>query len=72
MPDKKIYALMLKSYPDILNIHELCEVLAISTKTGYKLLREGKISSVKVGRIYRIPKVSLLSYMKIMNPPQCG
>ena len=72
MPDKKIYALMLKSYPDILNIHELCEVLQISTKTGYKLLREGKISSVKVGRIYRIPKVSLLSYMKIMNPPQRG
>ena len=72
MPDKKIYALMLKSYPHILNIHELCEGLATSTKTGYKLLREEKISSVKVGRTYRIPKFSLLSYMKIMNPPQCG
>ena len=65
MPDKKIYALMLKSYPDILNIHELCEVLAISTKTGYRLLKNGDISSLKIGRAYRIPKAHLLAYLKI-------
>lgn len=59
------YSLMLKSYPDIMNINELCEVLCISTKTGYRLLRDGDISCLKVGRTYRIPKAHLLSYLKI-------
>lgn len=59
------YSLMLKNYPDIMNINELCEVLCISTKTGYRLLRDGDISCLKVGRTYRIPKAHLLSYLKI-------
>ena len=35
-----------------------------------KLLKEGKISSIKVGRTYRIPKVHLLSYMRIVESQQ--
>lgn len=53
-----------------MNIDEMCEVLKVSTKTGYKLLKEGKISSIKVGRTYRIPKVHLLSYMRIVESQQ--
>lgn len=59
------YSLMLRNYPDIMNINQICEVLCISTKTGYKLLRDGEILSLKVGRTYRIPKAHLLSYLKI-------
>lgn len=59
------YSLMLRGYPDIMNINQICEVLCISTKTGYKLLRDGEILSLKVGRTYRIPKAHLLSYLKI-------
>ena len=70
MSGKEAYVLMLKAYPDILNIDEMCEVLKVSTKTGYKLLKEGKISSIKVGRTYRIPKVHLLSYMRIVESQQ--
>lgn len=68
--NKTAYVLMLKKYPDILNIDEMCEVLQTSTKTGYKLLREGKIIGIKVGRTYRIPKVHLLSYMRIIESQQ--
>ena len=70
MSGKEAYVLMLKAYPDILNIDEMCEVLKVSTKTGYKLLKDGKISSIKVGRTYRIPKVHLLSYMRIVESQQ--
>ena len=59
------YRLMLREYPDVLDIHQMSELLGISTKTGYKLLREGKIFALKVGRIYRIPKVHILTYLKI-------
>ena len=43
----------------------MCEILSISTKTGYRILREGKILSLKVGRAYRIPKAHLFTYLCI-------
>ena len=61
------YSLMLRQYPDVLNIDEMCSVLGVSTKTGYRLLREGRIASIKVGRTYRIPKVHLLTYLQIVG-----
>ena len=64
---KETYSLMLKEYPDIMNIDEMCAALSVSTKTGYKLLKEGKISCMKVGRTYRIPKVHVLAYLKIIE-----
>jgi len=58
------YAKMLKSYPELIRIEQLCEVLGgISTKTGYKLLKEKKIASLKVGREYRITKSNLIDYL---------
>ena len=46
------YKLMLKDYPDVMSIEQMCEILSISTKTGYRILREGKICCLKVGRAY--------------------
>ena len=54
---KEAYSVMLSDSPDIMNIEEMCSALSISKKTGYKLLREGKIVGMKVGRTYRVPKV---------------
>ena len=55
-----VYRSVLKDYPDVLTVEEM------STKTGYKLVRENKIESLKVGRSYRIPKAHLLSYMRLV------
>ena len=62
---KEAYRLMLREYPDILNIHQMSELLGVSNKTGYKLLRAGKINCMKVGRTYRIPKAHVLTFLKI-------
>ena len=59
------YKLMLKDYPDVMSIEQMCEILSISTKTGYRLLKNGDILSLKIGRAYRIPKAHLLAYLKI-------
>ena len=71
MSGKEAYSLILRSFPDIMNVEEMCNALSISTKTGYKLLKEGKINGIKVGRTYRNPKVHVLEYMKIVDrkPP---
>jgi len=58
------YAKMLKDYPELIRIEQLCEALGgISTKTGYKLLKEKKIASLKIGREYRITKSNLIDYL---------
>lgn len=59
------YKLMLKDYPDVMSIEQMCEILSISTKTGYRILREGKICCLKVGRAYRIPKAHLFTFLCI-------
>ena len=62
-----VYRSVLKEYPDILTVEEMSRALGVSTKTGYKLLRENKIDSIKVGRSYRIPKAHLLAYLKVLK-----
>jgi len=58
------YAKMLKDYPELIRIEQLCEALGgISTKTGYKLLKEKKIASLKIGREYRVTKSNLIDYL---------
>ena len=58
------YRVMLRKYPDVMNIEQMCDALRISTKTGYKLLHEGKIPAMKIGRSYRIPKAHLFTYLR--------
>ena len=36
-------------------------------RDAIKLLREGKITAIKVGRVYRIPKIHLLAYLSVLN-----
>lgn len=63
----EMYNVILSDYPDVMNITDMSKALGISTKTGYKLIREGKITAMKVGRTYRITKVHLLNYLQIMT-----
>ncbi len=65
LSQREAYKLMLKEYPDVMSIEQMCEILCISTKTGYRILREGKICCLKVGRAYRIPKAHLFTYLCI-------
>lgn len=64
---RDIYNIMLIEYPDLMDIAQMSKALGISTKTGYKLIREGKITAIKVGRTYRIPKLHLLTYLRILD-----
>ena len=61
---KNLYTKMLKDYPDVLNVYQMCKALGgIITKTGYKLLKEKKIESIKVGREYKIAKINLIDFI---------
>lgn len=69
---KDAYSVMLREYPDVMNIEQMSQALGVSTKTGYALLKSGKVACLRVGRAYRIPKVHLLTYMKVMEQEKSG
>lgn len=56
--------IMLNKYSDILTVEELCEVLRIGKTTAYKLLKNKDIKSIKIGKIYKIPKKSVRKYLE--------
>ena len=45
----------------------ISRMLGISDKTAYALLRDNKIEHFKVGRTYKIPKIHILSYLKVIQ-----
>lgn len=61
---KKEITKSLCSYPAALNVKETAEILRVSTKTVYKLIAEGKLPAVKVGRENRIAKSELIKYLR--------
>lgn len=48
---------------DILTVEEVAAVLRTTKAQTRKMLREGTIRSLKVGREYRIPKAYLLEFL---------
>ncbi|SDZ32422.1 DNA binding domain-containing protein, excisionase family [Proteiniborus ethanoligenes] len=55
---------MFSDYPDVVDVEQMSEMLGISIKTGYKLLKENKIQHFKIGRTYKVPKHNILFFMK--------
>ena len=55
--------IMFREFPDVMNLKEVCKILGVSTKTGYKLIASGQLHALKVGRSYRVPKVYLFTYL---------
>ena len=51
--------------PLTLSIDDLMPILGIGRNTAYKLVRSGKIQSIRVGKQIRISKAALL---KFVNP----
>ena len=58
---------MFRDYPDVVTVEQMSKMLGISDKTAYALLRDNKIEHFKVGRTYKIPKIHILSYLKVIQ-----
>ena len=73
---KKEHEKELRCYPAALTAAEVAEILRVSTKTVYKLIKEKSLPAVKVGRENRIAKSQLIDYLrqregKSSNPKFC-
>ncbi len=47
----------------VFTVEDLMEYLSVGRTTAYKLLRSGKVKTLKIGRLYRIPKKAVDDYI---------
>lgn len=50
-------------YPNLVTTKQLQEMLQIGRTTALKLLKSKEISSIKIGSIYKIPKINVIEYL---------
>lgn len=53
----------LEDYPIYLSVADVAKILGVSGITVRRMIREKKLTTVRVGRLYRIPKGKLLEYL---------
>lgn len=48
---------------EVFTVGDLMEYLSVGRTTAYKLLRSGNIKTLKIGKLYRIPKKAVDDYI---------
>ncbi len=54
---------MLQEYDDILTTEEACTALRVGYNSLYSLLNSGKLKGYKCGRVWRIPKIAIETFI---------
>ena len=59
----KQYGLMFRDYPDAVTPEQVQQMLGIGRRKTYDLLKSGELASIRMGRIYRVPKLAVIDYL---------
>ena len=51
------------TYPDIVDVKTMAKMLCVGLNTAYTLVDSGAITSVRIGRMHRIPKKNIIGYI---------
>ena len=51
------------SYPDVVSVEEIQQMLRIGKNAVYTLLKDGAIKSIKVGKRYIVPKKYVIEFL---------
>ena len=62
---KDAYSQMFAKYPDVVSVTQLGQMLHISERLAYRLIRENQIACLKIGRTYKIPDGDVVRYVRI-------
>ena len=55
---------MFADYPDVVDVSGLRSMLGnIGKQTAYELVRKGTTKAIKVGKLYRIPKINVIAFL---------
>ena len=59
----ELYKVMFTEYPDVLTITQVQEMLGVSRHLSYDLVNDGYLTGIKVGKAFRISKISVINYV---------
>ena len=55
---------MFSNYPDVVDVSGLQSMIGgIGKQTAYELVRKGTIKAIKIGKLYRIPKINVIAFL---------
>ena len=57
------YITIFKNEPDILTVPDIVRILKLGKNSVYRLIKEGKISSIKQGKKIIVPKTCLIDFL---------
>lgn len=60
---KKEWVIIFKEFEDLITIDDLCSMLSIGTNAAYTLLKSNKINAFRIGRVWKIPRISVEKYV---------
>lgn len=60
---------MFNDYPDLMSAEEACELLRVGHNTVYQLLNTGKLKGIRIGRIWKISKQSVIEFIQKNSIP---
>ena len=64
MQDNNYTQEMFANYPDVVDVSGLQSMLGnIGKQKVYELVRKGTIKAIKVGKLYRIPKINVIAFL---------
>ena len=55
--------MMFNAFDDLLNVQEACKMLRMSRNSLYVLLKTGELKAYRQGRVWKIPKKSVMEYL---------
>lgn len=61
----------IREYPDVLSVLDVMEILRIGRITVYKFIRENKLAARKIAGKYRIPKSSVIEFVREIENSSC-
>lgn len=67
LSQKDAYSVVFKDFPDVVSVSQMSKMLGISEKSSYRLLKENRIAHFKVGRTYKIPKLHIFHYLRVVG-----
>lgn len=53
-----------KMSPKFLTVAEVAELMRVSKMTVYRMVQNGNLPAIRVGRSYRVPKSAVDQYLK--------
>jgi excisionase family DNA binding protein len=56
-------------YPDLMNVHQVADLLSMDRKTVYRLAKAGKIPCIMVGNNYRFTLRAIKAFLGLGSEP---